>query len=107
MLQAVDVGKRSLAAYRGVAPEALLDGLERVAAPLRGLRVLQLNATPYGGGVSELLRSAVPLLNDLGLVVDWKVIPGDKRFFESTKAIHNGLPGRRARPDRLRAGGLP
>lgn len=93
MLQAVDVGKRSLAAYRGVAPEALLDGLERVAAPLRGLRVLQLNATPYGGGVSELLRSAVPLLNDLGLVVDWKVIPGDERFFETTKAIHNGLQG--------------
>ncbi|HUP31526.1 MAG TPA: glycosyltransferase [Gaiellaceae bacterium] len=93
MLETVDVGERSLAGYRGVAPDGLLDELEAVAEPLRGLRVLQLNATPYGGGVSELLRSGVPLLNDLGLVVDWKVIAGDERFFETTKAIHNGLQG--------------
>jgi trehalose synthase len=93
VLETVDVGERSLSAYRGVAPDALLDQLEAVAEPLRGLRVLQLNATPYGGGVSELLRSGVPLLNDLGLIVDWKVIAGDERFFETTKAIHNGLQG--------------
>ena len=35
---------------------------------MRGARVLHVNATPYGGGVSELLRCVVPLLNDLGLV---------------------------------------
>jgi trehalose synthase len=93
VLETVDVGERSLAAYRGVAPDGLLDELEAAAEPLRGLRVLQLNATPYGGGVSELLRSGVSLLNDLGLVVDWKVIAGDERFFETTKAIHNGLQG--------------
>ena len=93
MLQTVDVGERSFAAYRGVAPDTLLHELESVAESLRGLRVLHLNATPYGGGVSELLRSGVPLLNDLGLVVDWKVIAGDERFFETTKTIHNGLQG--------------
>ena len=95
MLQTVDVGQRSIAAYRGVAPEALLDDLARVARDLRGLRVLQVNATPYGGGVSELLRSAVPLLNDLGLVADWKIISGDDAFFQVTKTIHNGLQGAR------------
>jgi trehalose synthase len=93
MLQTVDIGQRSLAAYRGVAPDAQLDELERRAKPLRGRRLLHLNATPYGGGVSELLRSIVPLLNDLGLVVDWKVIGGDPAFFAATKAIHNGLQG--------------
>ncbi len=43
--------------------------------------------------MSELLRSVVPLLNDLGLVADWRIIRGDERFFEVTKAIHNGLQG--------------
>ena len=37
----------------------------------------------------------VPLLNDLGLVADWQLISGDEAFFEVTKAIHNGAPGRR------------
>ena len=64
-----------------------------MANALRGARVLHLNATPYGGGVSELLRSVVPLLNDLGLVADWKIISGDREFFGVTKKIHNGLQG--------------
>src|SRR5690606_10774462 len=47
----------------------------------------------YGGGVSELLRSVVPLLNDLGMLADWKIISGDEAFFNVTKKIHNGLQG--------------
>ena len=93
MLRLVHVGKRSIAAYRGIAPDAILDELDTVAAGLRGARVLQVNATPYGGGVSELLRSTVPLLNDLGLVVDWRIIGGDDAFFDATKALHNALQG--------------
>jgi trehalose synthase len=93
MLELVDVGPRSLDAYRGVAPEAILDHLVEVASELRGARVLHVNATPYGGGVSELLRSGVPILNDLGLVAHWKIIRGDDLFFQVTKKIHNGLQG--------------
>ncbi len=93
MLETVDVGERLLEDYQGIAPEAVLDELTRVASELRGVRVLHLNATPYGGGVSELLRSVVPLLNDLGLIADWKIISGDNAFFEATKAMHNALQG--------------
>lgn len=93
MLQRVDVGERSLAAYRGLADDVLLDDLVREAEALRGVRVLHINATPFGGGVSELLRSAVPLLNDLGLVADWQVIHGADSFFEVTKTMHNALQG--------------
>lgn len=93
MLQTVDVGQRSLDAYQGIAPAHILDDLRIQAESLRGARVAHINATPYGGGVSELLRSTVPLLNDLGLIVDWKVISGDDAFFSATKAIHNGLQG--------------
>jgi trehalose synthase len=93
VLQSVDVGDRALDAYRGVAPAATLEALREVAEPLRGARVLHVNATPYGGGVSELLRSVVPLLNDLGVIADWRIISGDEAFFEATKAIHNALQG--------------
>ena len=92
-LQTVEVGERSLASYLNVVPIHILEALDREAEKLRGARILQLNATPYGGGVSELLRSGVPLLADLGLDVDWQVITGDEPFFRVTKAIHNGLQG--------------
>jgi trehalose synthase len=93
MLASVDVGASSLASYRGLAPDDLLDAVAEAARALRGARVLHLNATPYGGGVSELLRSIVPLLIDQGLVADWRIISGDEPFFQVTKAIHNGLQG--------------
>lgn len=93
MLQRVDVGERSLNSYEGVAPAETLEALRTLGSRLRGMRVLHLNATPYGGGVAELLRSSVPLLNDLGVIADWKIISGDQTFFEVTKAIHNGLQG--------------
>jgi trehalose synthase len=92
-LQAVDVGERSLASYFSVAPVHILEALDREAERLRGARILHLNATPYGGGVSELLRSGVPLLADLGLEVEWHVISGNEPFFRVTKAMHNGLQG--------------
>ena len=93
MLQLVDVGPRSLESYRGIAPDYLLDDLWAIAKELKGARVIHVNATPYGGGVSEVLRSTVPILNDLGLVADWKTISGDDHFFQVTKKIHNGLQG--------------
>ena len=93
MLQLVDVGTRSLDGYRGIAADDLLDDLFKVAAELRGARVAHVNATPYGGGVSELLRSTIPIMNDVGLTAHWKTITGDERFFEVTKKIHNGLQG--------------
>ena len=98
MPQLVDVGHRSLEAYRGTAPDAILDDLRTKAQELHGARVLHLNATAYGGGVSELLRSVVPLLVDLGIAAEWRVIHGDARFFELTKQLHNGLQGSSAPP---------
>jgi trehalose synthase len=83
----------SIESYRGVAPATTLDALSAHVEKLKGARVLHINATPYGGGVAELLRSMVPLLNDLGLVADWKIISGDTTFFSVTKAIHNALQG--------------
>jgi trehalose synthase len=85
MLHAVDVGPRSLSNYRGIVPDNLLNDLLSIAKDLKGARVVHINATPYGGGVSELLRSAVPILNDLGLIAHWKNDFGRPAFFSSHK----------------------
>ncbi|MCC6418916.1 MAG: glycosyltransferase [Gemmataceae bacterium] len=61
---------------------------------LAGARVLHVNATAYGGGVAEILGSMVPLMRDLGLHADWKVISGTDEFFGVTKAMHNALQGK-------------
>jgi trehalose synthase len=93
MLQIVDVGPRSLDRYEPIVGRDKIDELRELAAPLRGRRVAHINATPYGGGVSELLRSLVPLYRAVGVDADWIVIPGSHEFFEVTKGLHNGLQG--------------
>ncbi|MDE3074851.1 MAG: glycosyltransferase [Chloroflexota bacterium] len=93
MLQAVDVGKQCIDCYETSAGSDTIEQLRRLAEPLRGARVLHINSTPYGGGVAEILRSEVPLLRDLGLRADWKLISGDQAFFSVTKLMHNGLQG--------------
>ncbi len=93
MLQKVNVGRWSLDSYEGIAPAEIIEELRELAHELAGARILEVNATPYGGGVSELLRSSVPLLRDIGLAVDWKVMAGSPDFFAATKALHNGLQG--------------
>lgn len=93
MLQTVETGVLCLAGYELTAGTEAVNQLRNLATPLRGCRVLHLNATPYGGGVAEILRSEVPLLRDLGIEAHWKVISGDDAFFKVTKAMHNCLQG--------------
>jgi trehalose synthase len=93
MLESVDVGRQSIDDYKVTAGRGVIEQLRSLAEPLRGARVLHLNATPYGGGVAEILRSEVPLMRDLGIACDWKIITGDKDFFSVTKTMHNALQG--------------
>ncbi len=60
MLQSVDVGKHRIDAYAASAGADVIDQLRALAKSLQGVRVLHLNATPYGGGVAEILRAADP-----------------------------------------------
>jgi trehalose synthase len=93
VLQKVELAPRTLEAYRHAVPEALLARVEAVANRLRGARLLHVNATPFGGGVSELLRSLVPMATALGIDCEWRVIHGDENFFRVTKTLHNDLQG--------------
>ena len=93
MLQLVDVGVQSIDPYYGIVGHDKMAELVQMARELRGARVVHVNATPYGGGVSELLRSVIPLLCSLGIQADWKVIYGDDKLFSVTKDFHNALQG--------------
>ncbi len=93
MLQLVDIGRQSIDAYTEIAGPEIIEELREVAKHLQGLRVVHINATAYGGGVSELLRSMVPLEKDLGLDAEWRIIFGEEAFFKVTKKIHDALQG--------------
>jgi len=93
VLQLVNVGHKSLADYATIATRGLMDEIRELAAPLAGARVLELSATAFGGGVAEIQYTLVPLMQDAGLSVEWRIIKGGDAFFAATKAIHNGLQG--------------
>jgi trehalose synthase len=59
----------------------------------KGKRVVHLIATAFGGGVSEILYTLIPLMRDVGLEVEWQVIYGREEFFNATKLMHNALQG--------------
>jgi len=89
----VNVGRKSMADYQSIIPRDLLEDVRRLADSLEGKRVLHLNATAFGGGVAEILYTLVPLLNDLGLEAEWRVLTAPPEFFGVTKSFHNGLQG--------------
>ena len=95
MLQLVDLAPKSLDSYADIVGREELARLRELARPLRGARVCHINATSYGGGVSELLRSVIPLYRALEIRADWRIIPGTVEFFKVTKSFHNALQGAR------------
>ena len=93
MLQLVNVGHKSLADYGSLATRGLMDEIRALAEPLAGRRVLHLSATAFGGGVAEINYTLVPLMQDAGLEVEWRIIRGADDFFNVTKTVHNALQG--------------
>ena len=63
------------------------------AERLRGLHLVNVNSTYYGGGVAELLSSLTLLMNSAGIRTGWRVIQGRADFFSITKKMHNALQG--------------
>jgi len=68
-----------------------VDAVVKLAERLQDLSILHVNSTAAGGGVAEIVNRLVPLMRELGLRVDWRVIRGDHEFFAVTKTFHNDL----------------
>jgi trehalose synthase len=93
VLQPVPLAHKSLADYTHIVGRPLVEEIRELAEPLKGRRVVHLSATAFGGGVSEILYTLVPLMRDVGLEVEWQVIYGREEFFNATKVMHNALQG--------------
>ena len=92
-LPLVEIKKKSLDSYVNIVSKEKIEKIKNYSSNLKGLKVLHVNSTSYGGGVSEILQALVPLMRDIGLDAEWRVIEGDERFFNVTKNFHNALQG--------------
>jgi trehalose synthase len=93
VLQPVGVGHKSLADYTHLVGRPLIEEIRGLSEKLAGLKVLHLSATAFGGGVSEILYTLVPLMRDVGIEAEWQIIIGREEFFNATKLMHNALQG--------------
>jgi trehalose synthase len=93
MLQPVLLARKQLSDYASIVGRPLVDEILGRAEALRGKRVLHVSATAFGGGVSEILYTLVPLMVDVGIECEWHVIYGREAFFNATKVMHNALQG--------------
>lgn len=84
---------KQLADYKDVVGQDVLEEIRAKARPLENATVVHVNATSFGGGVAEILDNLVPLMNDLGLRTDWRILHGILEFFKVTKKFHNALQG--------------
>lgn len=75
-----------------------MDSLRILMDSLPQVKVAHINATAFGGGVTELLHRQIPLMNQLGEAVgfktDWYILNvQNPMFYEVTKKCHNALQG--------------
>lgn len=92
-LPAVPITPKQLADYQDIVGFEEIEHARDLARPLKGARVLHINATAFGGGVAELLYTIVPLMRDVGLEAEWTTIESSDDFFAITKIMHNALQG--------------
>jgi len=97
VIQAVDVGSAPIDRYRDLlgaeAWNAFELGMRDFADRMRGRTLWNVNSTPRGGGVAELLAALIPYDRGAGVDERWLVIEGSPEFFAITKKIHTLLHG--------------
>ena len=88
-----DFPEKKLEDYSDVSDPKVIEEIEEISEKLKGLRVVHVNATNFGGGVAELLYTLVPLMRSVGIDARWEVMEAPNEFFNITKKLHNTLQG--------------
>jgi len=94
-MSSISLDQLSLKNYEKIIGEEEVDRIHSLAERLTGRSVVHVNSTSFGGGVAEILRRLIPLMQDVGIDAEWKVIEGGKDFFSVTKNFHNALQGQK------------
>jgi trehalose synthase len=84
---------KSIKDYADIVGGETIEEIEKLGSYLSGKIIQNINSTPVGGGVAEILSRMVPLLKEVGVDARWDFIKGGEKFFEITKKIHNSLHG--------------
>jgi len=81
--------------YEKVVGSEVIEEIRTLARQVRHKSLRNINSTPVGGGVAEILTRLVPLLRELEINAFWDVIKGDEAFYGVTKSFHNALHGKK------------
>ncbi|MFH1413388.1 MAG: glycosyltransferase [Candidatus Omnitrophota bacterium] len=79
--------------YIDVVGAKTISSIFKKARKLYKKRICNVNATFLGGGVAEILGRLVPMMNEVGMIAEWRTIHGSPAYFDVTKKFHNGLQG--------------
>ncbi len=82
--------------FKPYVEQETLDRIREKAEVLRGRRVVHMNSTYYAGGVVEILKSVVTLMNQLEISTEWRLLRGTPEFFEVTREMHDAIQDREA-----------
>jgi len=87
--------QKSLKEYRDIIPKEQYAEIEQYTQKLQGIKIVHVNATQYGGGPAEILKSLAPLMQDVGLQAEWYIIPQKEEFYRVllTKKINLAFQG--------------
>lgn len=85
--------KKTFQNYEKIIGKEKLEDIKTKAKKLKNKHILYISSTYQGGGVAEILNSAILLYNEIGVRIGWRVLHGNDRFFSVTKRMHNGLQG--------------
>jgi trehalose synthase len=83
----------NLKRYKKTCGQEAIDNLSEKAEKLSGKHILTINSTYIEGGITEILNTAIPLFNELGIKMGWRVIHGTRDFFITSKKFHDALEG--------------
>jgi len=66
--------------YADIVGVETIEEIQKLASYLHGKIIQNINSTPVGGGVAEILSRMIPLLNELGVDARWDFIKGGRNF---------------------------
>jgi len=79
--------------YRRVATPGAVDFILKLAEQVQERRFLSVTGGRLGGGAAEALRTAVPILSELGVDTRWEVTGGDSAYYTTARSLQAALEG--------------
>src|SRR3989475_4705436 len=79
--------------YRRVASPGAVDFILKLAEQVKGRRFLHITGGRLGGGATETLRAAVPILSELNVDTRWEVTGGDNTYYTTARSLQAALEG--------------